>query len=150
MVKDMLSLSDRYHGLGPRFARAFAFAQATDFSALDTGTYVVGGDDVRALVQRYATKAPHEGRWEAHRRHIDLQMVVDGQERIGFAPLHRLGAEPYDAELDLLWLTGSGDQLLLQPGEFVLLWPEDGHMPGLMVDAPAPVTKVVFKILIDN
>ncbi len=146
MVKDLLALADRYRALGPRFARAFDFARATDFTALADGTYPVGDDGVRALVQRYTTKPAHEGRWEAHRAHIDLQMVVQGEESVGVAPLARLVAEPYDADRDLLWLTGDGDRVTLRPGEFVLLWPDDGHMPGIAIAEPAPVLKVVFKI----
>jgi YhcH/YjgK/YiaL family protein len=148
MVKDLLTCATRYYALGPRFVRALNHAVATDYSALPDGTYPVGGDDVRALVQRYTTKPHHEGRWEAHRDHIDLQMVISGEELIGVAPLPRLIAEPYDAERDLLWLTGEGDRVTLRPGEFMLLWPEDGHMPGLAVAAPVPVLKVVFKIAV--
>jgi biofilm protein TabA len=153
MVKDLLTLSDRYRSLGPRFVRAFDFARSADFTAMADGTYPVGavGDssdqpDVRALVQRYTTKLPAEGRWEAHRAHIDLQMVVQGEEHIGVAPLERMTAEPYDAERDLLWLTGEGDRVTLRPGDFVLLWPEDAHMPGMAITEPCPVLKVVFKI----
>lgn len=148
MVKDVLSLSDRYRSLGPRFVRAFDFALAADFPVMPDGTYPVGGDDVRALVQRYTTKPAHEGRWEAHRAHIDLQMVVTGEEQVGVAPISRLVAEPYDAGRDLLWLTGEGDRVTLRPWDFLLLWPEDGHMPGLAIADPVPVLKVVFKIAV--
>ena len=146
MVKDLLTLADRYRCLGPRFARAFDYARSTDFTGMAEGTYPVGGDDVRALVQRYTTKPQAEGRWEAHRTHIDLQMIVTGEEHIGVAPLNRLVAEPYDPERDLLWLTGDGDFVTLRPGDFVLLWPDDGHMPGVAIDQPTEVLKVVFKI----
>jgi YhcH/YjgK/YiaL family protein len=154
MVKDLLALSDRYRGLGPRFARAFDFARSTDFTVLPDGTYPVSDpadgaaeeNDVRALVQRYASKPASEGRWEAHRAHIDLQMVVQGEEYIGVAPRHHLTAEPYDSERDLQWLSGEGDRVTLRPGEFVLLWPEDAHMPGMAIGGPADVLKVVFKI----
>jgi len=148
MVKDLLALHERYRCLGPRFARVFDFALATDFTAMADGTYPVGGDDARALVQRYVTKAPGEGRWEAHRSHIDLQLVVSGEEHIGVAPLGTLVAEPYDEAKDLLWLTGNGDEVTLRPGDFVLLWPEDGHMPGMAIADPVPVLKVVFKIAV--
>ena len=148
MVKDLLSLSDRYRSLGPRFVRAFDFAKATDFSAMPDGTYPFDGDDVRALVQRYTTKLAHEGRWEAHRKHIDLQFVLTGEEHVGVAPIGRLVAEPFDAEKDIMWLTGEGDRITLRPGDFVLLWPEDAHMPAMAIDTPMPVLKVVIKIAV--
>jgi len=150
MVKDLLSLSDRYRSLGPRFVRAFDFAKTTDFASMPDGTYPMGGseetNDVRALVQRYTTKLPHEGRWEAHRTHIDLQFVLTGEEQIGVAPIGRLVAEPYDAGKDIMWLTGEGDRVTLRPGDFVLLWPEDAHMPAMALETPVPVLKVVIKI----
>ena len=146
MVKDLLSLSDRYRSLGPRFAQAFDYAKATDFAAMPDGTYPVGGDVPRVLVQRYTTKLPHEGRWEAHRTHIDLQFVLSGEEHVGVAPIGRLVAEPYDAEKDIMWLTGEGDRVTLRPGDFVLLWPEDAHMPAMAIDTPMSVLKVVIKI----
>jgi YhcH/YjgK/YiaL family protein len=148
MVKDLLSLSHRYRSLGPRFVRAFDFAKATDFAAMPDGTHPVDGTEVRVLVQRYTTKLAHEGRWEAHRTHIDLQMVLTGEEHVGIAPIGRLVAEPYDAEKDIMWLTGEGDRVTLRPGEFVLLWPEDAHMPAMAIDTPMPVLKAVFKIAI--
>lgn len=147
MVKDLLSLSDRYRSLGPRFVQAFDFAKATDFAAMPDGTHPLG-DGLRALVQRYTTKPASELRWEAHRKHIDLQFVLTGEEHVGVVPIDRLVAEPYDAEKDIMWLTGEGDRVTLRPGEFVLLWPEDAHMPAMAIGTPMPVLKVVIKIAV--
>jgi YhcH/YjgK/YiaL family protein len=80
MVKDLLSLSDRYASLGPRFVRAFEFAKTIDVTAMPDGMHQIDGDAVRALVQRYDTKMAGEARWEAHRKHIDLQYVISGEE----------------------------------------------------------------------
>ncbi len=148
MVKDILAHGARYYAFGERVAAALAHAQQTDFRALSDGEYPVRGALVRALVQRYQTKPLAAGRWEAHRQHIDLQMVVEGEERLGVAPIQAMAPEPYDAEKDLLWLTGTGDLVTMRPGDFVLLWPEDAHMPGLQCEAAANVLKVVYKIAV--
>lgn len=148
MVKDLLSLSDRYASLGPRFVRAFEFARTADVTTMPDGIHPIGGDDVRALVQRYTTKREGEARWEAHRKNIDLQYVISGEEHVGVAPLGRMRADPYDAEKDIMWLDGQGDWVTLRPGEFMLLWPEDVHMPAMAIDTPMPVLKVVIKIAI--
>jgi biofilm protein TabA len=50
------------------------------------------------------------------------------------------------ADRDFVPLAGDGDFLTLTAGDFMLLFPEDGHMPGIAVGAPRPVTKAVFKI----
>jgi beta-galactosidase beta subunit len=43
-------------------------------------------------------------------------------------------------------LSGDGDFLTVSQGTFMLLMPEDGHMPGIAADAPALVKKAVVKI----
>jgi YhcH/YjgK/YiaL family protein len=150
MVKDVLANASRYSALGPYIATALAHAATTDFSSWAAGEYEIEGRHVRVQVQHYTTKPPSEGRWEAHRRHIDLQMVARGEEHIGVAPLGSLAAEPYDEDKDLLWLQGAGDVVTLRPGDFVLLWPEDGHMPGLQLDGPSQVIKAVYKIRLEG
>jgi YhcH/YjgK/YiaL family protein len=149
MVTDVLTNAGQYAALGPRIARAIDYVSATDFSRLADGKHVVDGDDVFALVQRYTSKPLAEGRWEAHRRYIDLQLVVSGAEKIGYCQLGRLTAEPYDADKDLLWLAGdAGEWITLPAGSFTLFWPQDAHMPGIQVSGPHAVTKVVMKIAV--
>ena len=148
MLTDHLDRADRYRLLAPRIAAALDYVRATDFRVLADGKYLIAGDDVFALVQRYTTKPADAGRWEAHRKYIDLQCVFDGIEQIGYAPLDTLTAEPYDAERDLAWLSGQGEFVTMRAGRFMLLWPEDAHMPGIAVGPPGPVLKVVVKIAV--
>ena len=90
-----------------------------------------------------------EARWEAHRRYIDVQYMVKGTERIGVGHLSQFVQEPYDPELDVIWLTGEGDFLTFPEGTFMIFWPEDAHLPRVMVHEPAEVIRVVVKIAVD-
>jgi biofilm protein TabA len=149
MVTDRLTQAALYRTLSPRIAAAFDYVSSTDFAALADGRHDVDGDRIFALVQRYTTKPRTEGRWEAHRRHIDLQLVVRGAERIGYVSLDQLHAEPYDEAKDLLWLDGDAGQTIAVPaGHFMLLWPGDAHMPGIADDRARDVLKVVVKIAV--
>jgi len=149
MITDHLSHADRYHAVAPRLARAFEFLQNTDLAVLDEGRYELDGTNLFVLVQRYVTKTPDQGRWEVHRQYADLQLVVQGCERMGYGPLGRFAGGTYDADKDIAFLAGAGDLLTLADGEFVLLWPGDVHMPQMAVDNPAPVKKIVVKIRMD-
>jgi YhcH/YjgK/YiaL family protein len=146
MTIDQTANLHRYLPLGPRIARALEFLRRTNLTSLEPGRHELDGDRLYALVSEYVSKRPEEGRWEAHRRYIDLQCVASGRERIGYAPVGRLAPEPYDDVKDMMWLTGAGEFLTLGPGEFMLLWPGDAHMPGIAVDEPQPIKKVVVKI----
>ncbi|MEK6629392.1 MAG: YhcH/YjgK/YiaL family protein [Acidobacteriota bacterium] len=146
MVVDELVNANQYGVLGPRISRAFEYLRQTDLAALEPGRYELEGPALYVLVNEYSTKLPAEGRWEAHRRYIDLHYVVRGAERIGYTPASRLQPGPYDEVKDVTWLCGPGQFVALEPGDFMLLWPGDAHMPGMAIDAPTPVKKVVIKI----
>ena len=148
MIADALNNSLLYRGLSPRIALAFDYLCDTDFQRVATGTFEIHGRQVYAIVQEYATLELMQGAWEAHRRHIDLQYVVSGTERIGYAHRNRLAPGHYDQERDLLRLSGEGDFLTLGPGGFMLLFPDDAHMPRIAVATPAMVRKVVVKIVL--
>ena len=86
-------------------------------AGLATGRHTIVGDEVFALVQEYRTKSHSEGFWESHRKYIDVQYMVRGAERMGYANLASLAErQPYDADKDLLILDGSGDFFTVPSG----------------------------------
>ncbi len=95
MVRDTLARAGLYQGLGTGIARALEFLTTTDLASLPPGRQDVDGDGVYASVSDYTTKPLSAGRWEAHRRHLDVHCVVCGSELIGVAPAARLAAGPY-------------------------------------------------------
>ena len=148
MIVDSLRNAALYRGLSPRIARAFDYLIGIDPRDASARTVEIDGTRVYAIFEQYETRHPAEGAWEAHRRHIDLQCVLAGTERIGYSPIGHLVAGTYDPERDLLPLRGDGAYLTLGPGDFMLLYPDDAHMPKIAVGPPAPVSKVVVKIAV--
>lgn len=149
MMIDQLANARQYEGLGPRIKQAFDFLRQTDLAALSLGIHELDGRALYVNVQAFTTRPLAEGRWEAHRRYLDLHYVFEGVERIGYAPAGSLTPGAYDAQGDFLPLTGEAGALVpLSSGSFMLLWPDEAHMPGLAVDDPAPLRKVVLKIAV--
>ena len=149
MLVDQIRHGDAYACLHVGLAQAFAFLDGAPLATLAPGRHAITGDRVFALVQDYLTKPPDTGVWEAHRRYIDVQYVVSGAERLGYAPLDRLMVtQPYDEAKDVLLLAGEGDRVTAAAGTFVVFFPHDAHMPGLALGEPAPVRKVVVKVAV--
>lgn len=149
MIIDRLSNSHLYQHLGTRIQSAFNYLRNTDLAGLPVGKVEIDGKALYISVQEYKTKLPAQGRWEAHRAYIDLQIVIHGMERIGYSHLSRLQPGDYDEAKDVMFLEGREDNLLLmQPGDFMILWPEDAHMPCMAVDQPTQVKKAVVKIAV--
>lgn len=106
-------------------------------------------DGMFAMEQAYLTKAPCEGRWESHLKYIDIQVIVEGREYIGVTDIAKLSlAEDLTPDKDLLFyapLTLAGS-LLLGAGEAAILYPPDGHLPGLIAGERVLVRKSVVKV----
>jgi len=97
----------------------------------------------------YDTRVFEDCRFEAHRRYIDVQMVLEGQERIDVQFVDALEAEPFDEEADNMFLDGAAAaSVVMTPGTFVACFPEDAHKPGIAVNGSEPVKKAVFKVLV--
>jgi YhcH/YjgK/YiaL family protein len=149
VIVDTIANAGLYEGLGARFARALSLLALEEFRGKKPGRYDVDGDSLFYVVQGYSTKARAEGVWESHRKYIDVQFVAQGIERIGWRPISALEVtQPYDPSKDAALYKGEGDFVTVPSGTFVALWPMDGHMPGVAVAAPVPVSKVVVKILV--
>lgn len=146
MIIDHLQNAQHYHGLGPRFERGLRWLADNDLERLPTQRHDISGDAVFALVQAYDSKPKDKGQWEAHRKYADIQLVVSGSEQMGWAPVTRLQAGPYDEGRDFVPLTGEGLFLEMAAGVFMVLMPQDAHMPGMAIEAPSPVRKVVVKV----
>jgi YhcH/YjgK/YiaL family protein len=129
--------------------RAFEFLARTDLAALPLGRTDIEGSDVFLTVSEAETRAPEQVKFEAHRRYIDIQLVVQGQESIGYAPVASLvTAEPYDATKDIEFFSVPQESaaIALRAGDFVVFAPGDGHRPSLHLDGPHVSRKVVVKV----
>ncbi|MFA6961571.1 MAG: YhcH/YjgK/YiaL family protein [Opitutaceae bacterium] len=108
------------------------------------------GDGVFALEQAYTAKPPAEGRWEAHRVYIDVQVIVTGDELMEVTDVSRLTiAEDLTPAKDLLFFNGyaDGSVLRMRTGELAVFYPVDAHKPSLAAGTPpALVRKTVVKV----
>ncbi len=128
---------------------AFEYLSRTDLAALPLGRTAIEGDDIYVIISEAETRAPEAARFEAHRRYIDIQLVLRGQETIGVQPVSALvSSEAYDASKDIEFFTTPGEYatLALHAGEFAVFGPADGHMPSLHLDGPHVTRKAVVKV----
>ena len=146
MIIDQLENATQYYDLGGRIEAALRYLQDTDFRQIDPARYAIDGDQVYAMVQEYDSKPKAEGFWEAHRNYLDVQYVAAGAEHMGYAPATSLLAGVYEEDNDFVKLEGEGEFFLLREGFFCILAPQDAHMPGMAIDRPEPVKKVVVKV----
>ncbi len=150
MIIDALNHRCCYAHLGSRFDQAFEAIEGGITDKAD-GRYELDGENVVALVQRYTTRLPEQGKWETHRKYIDLQYLSAGEERMGWQLREMLTVtEAYDAKRDVEFygLPRAYDWITLRAGLFVVFYPQDAHLPTIQLHGPSQVCKVVFKIAV--
>jgi len=107
-------------------------------------------DGLFAMEQAYRSKPRAEGFFESHRKYIDIQVVLVGEELMEVAEIGHLPVKtPYDADRDvIIYADHAGASVLrFQAGEAGVYFPVDGHMPGLMGAGGAQVVrKTVVKV----
>ena len=100
------------------------------------------------LVQEGTTMPLEEGTFEAHRKFIDVQFVIEGCEEIAWQEYDELScAIAYDETTDKERLDGSrAHHMLVSEGMFWAAFPRDGHKAISHVDEPHSYRKVVMKL----
>jgi YhcH/YjgK/YiaL family protein len=149
MVIDKIKNASMYYGINKRLEAAFKFLQDNELAKMAPGKYEIDGDRIYALIHHYETKPKEKSLWEAHRRYIDVQYIVEGSELMGYSNISDMKvSKEYDDNEDYLLFEGSGDYLTAKPGTFIIFTPEDAHMPGSAITDPKPVIKAVVKVLV--
>src|SRR5579862_2731121 len=101
MIFDKIENSVVYENISPLIKRAFDYLKHTDFSDMAIGKHTIDGDEIYAILQEYDTKNDADAKLEAHRKYIDVQYIISGEELIGVLPLtNQTTCKEYDAEND--------------------------------------------------
>ena len=149
MIFDSIKNAGRYASLSENFCRAFEYLANTDLNTVPAGRCEIDGDNVDIMIQDATLKPWREGRWEAHKFYADIQMVISGCERIGYACAEDAPIEtPYSPENDLLFYKEiDGNSAILHAGEMMVLFPSDAHRPCMQpFEGTIAVKKAVVKV----
>ena len=146
MIFDTLVNVNNYEGLG-RVYTALKFLSETDFSKIDLGRYELDGDNIFYMVQSYDTD-PDKTISEAHKKYIDIQYMVEGEEIIGVADISSEKELTEAKEENDVWFYNSKTEpLTLSAGKYMVLYPNDLHCPGVATNGTAlTCRKVVVKV----
>ena len=148
MIADLLENADLYAHIDDRLAVGLKYLQTTDFSSLAPGKYLIEDSEVFASVSEYNSKKPEDAKWEAHQKYADIQYIISGEEKMGYAPVKDFEVtQAYNAEKDIVFLKGTGDYITAKPGMFVVFFPQDAHQPCVAIAESVAVKKVVLKVL---
>jgi len=138
-----------YRGIHPNLDLALEHITEDCLASIGYDRVELKGSDVYATRFTYETAAPEESFFEAHRKYLDIHIMLSGSERVEIAPPEKLTEFERTEANDFYAYRGEGDyKLVLSPGDFLVVFPNDAHRIKMRVDGPETVTKVVFKVRI--
>lgn len=102
-------------------------------------------------INEYFTKPVSDCKLEAHKKYIDIQLLLEGKEELHYTFTDGLTiGENYDENRDVMFFKNPDfplNKIILEKGVFVLLYPYEAHKPQINYgNKLAKVKKVVVKM----
>lgn len=153
MIFDKIENLSRYRLLNKKFNKIIEFISERDLNDIEDGKYIIEEENLYVNIETYNTKKEKEGKLEAHRKYIDLQYIIKGQERFAICDIKDVERiiEEYNSERDIIFFDSNAKQFIeARSGEFLIFDENCAHMPQLRIkdDISDKVKKAVFKIKI--
>lgn len=149
MIVDCLENAPTYEGMHPLFGDVFDVLREAWTAKPDAGRYEIAGDSAYFMVTDQQGKARQDSVLEAHRRYIDIHLLLAGSEEIGWRPADscsRVSAE-YNDEKDFMTFSDPPAVWIpLRPGDFAVFFPDDAHAPLASAET---IRKIVVKVALE-
>lgn len=139
----------RVESLHPLLPELFRYVRTHDLLHMPCGRIELDGNRLFINNSNPQCLTAEEQVLEVHRRYLDVHILLEGEETIGWSPLAELKMEQqaYDAEADCaLYADCPSTYVTLRPGQWLMAWPEDAHAP---IIGQGKIRKLIAKLRLD-
>lgn len=152
MIYDNLKNLNSHRFAEPGIAQVLEAAKSYTPENFPNTRVVLDGDNVFMNMPAYETHGLEKATMEAHRKYVDVMVMVEGRETIYVKSTERLQDvySPYEDGRDALLAKVDSDVIAvdMQAGDFLVLLPQDAHAPGCHAGKAANVKKIIGKVRI--
>lgn len=140
-----------YHKNPRHWEQAFHFLKSANLQELPLGKQELEGEHLYVSVAEYFGKQKPDALYESHKKYIDIQYIIKGEEIMGLTTLDKVTVRtPYNEEKDIAFYDfDGGDYLKATPEKFFLFFPEDVHRPSITTGDSVLVRKIVVKVMVE-
>lgn len=146
MIVSNLQNSQRVESLHPLFKTLFEYVKTHDLLHVELGRIEVDGDNLFINNVNPECVGREKQVLELHHDYIDVHILLEGAESIGWKALEDLENEmkPYEKEGDCaLYADAPTAWVDILPGQFVIVYPEDPHAP---IVGKGKIRKLIAKV----
>lgn len=140
-----------YSFLEDKVKKCFEYAKEHDLLQYEKGSYEIDGDELFVNIVSYTTTTPEERFWEAHKKYLDVHLMLEGTEQIDLNFIQNMQLKEFVEKDDFLPMDGDkNSSVVLNKGDFLVCYPSDGHRTAVKAkDEPETIKKAIFKVKID-
>lgn len=134
--------------LHPGIAQFFDYINNVDLSSLPLGKTEISGSHIFFIHNDIDGVKAENQPLEMHREYIDIHLLLEGEERIGYLPLSKVEhySQEYKSEGDCALSPDAPDfYVQLYPGDYCIVFPEDPHAPAI---SSGRINKIIGKVRI--
>jgi len=148
MIFGNINQEKTYEFLPENVKACFKYVKEYDLLNYEKGTHKIDGDNLYVNVAEYTTVKREERFWEAHKKYIDVHMIIEGKESIDVSFCDDMQIKSFDENRDFVELTGEEKATvnLINKGDFLICYPEDAHRTAIICQQSQTIKKAIFKI----
>ncbi|GAB2638851.1 YhcH/YjgK/YiaL family protein [Vibrio panuliri] len=152
MFQGNLSELDSYQHLPNKLLSVIQQVKQRINENVENGRYPLEGEDVFFFVVDDNTQRLNERRSECHRKYVDVQILLAGEERFGYSlqPFQTIAEDLLEAK-DIAFSEDIVNEQFtdLNPGDFIIFNVAQPHRPLVAINQPMPVRKAIIKVAND-
>lgn len=138
-----------YKGLSKNLDRAIDYIFEGKYKNNHFGKNEIDGDIIYFnCPEKPMTKDKNGLEVEYHKRYIDIHIVIEGEESIGYSPFDEATeTKSFDIENDYALMKGDiKTEFYLDNKKFLIIFPYEPHIALLKVNEIKEIKKVIFKV----
>ena len=132
-----------------RVNEAIKYLKQLKVSEVDAGKKIEINENFFYIIQSYDTKSSEQCRLESHRKYIDIQIMISGEESMDLVDISRLTIkEAYNESKDVMFwnVPTRMSKTTLVEGDCIILYPETAHRGAQNLNETKHVLKIVGKV----
>ncbi len=139
-----------YLGISKNLDFAIQFILSHDLLTIEPGKYAIENENISLIREDYEPRDIKKCYFEAHKKYLDIQIVLKGKEGFGYCYLNNpnlIVTDEYNDVKDVKKYNAKPEFVYeMTDGSFAIVFPEDVHMPKIKIVDNVFVNKAVFKV----
>lgn len=149
MIFGNIKKLEEYSFLEEQIKECFAYAAQHDLASFEKGSHEIDGERLFVNIVEYTTTVPEARFWEAHKKYLDVHLMLHGTEQIDLNFIQNMDVKEFVEKDDFLPMDGDkNSSVILRDGDFLICYPADGHRTAVAVKDPETIKKAIFKVRI--